>query len=74
MFALSSVSFIGGENRSTRGRDRIVVGFVGILDTTLCDKFCQFVCPFVFCPLCCLFFFDLQILITSLVFSNSSFP
>ena len=41
MFALSSVSFIGGKNRSTRGHDRIVVGFVGILDTTLCDKCCQ---------------------------------
>jgi hypothetical protein len=41
MFALSSVSFIGGENWSTRGHDRIVVGFVGILDTTLCDKCCQ---------------------------------
>jgi len=29
---------------------------------------------FFFCPLCCLFFFDLRILITPLVSSNSSWP
>jgi hypothetical protein len=29
---------------------------------------------FFFCPLCCLFFFDIRILITPLVSSNSSYP
>jgi hypothetical protein len=39
----------------------------------LCVMFCRsFV--FFFWPLCCLFFFDIPILITSLVSSNSSWP
>ena len=33
---------------------------------------CLSFCTFLFCPLCCLFFFDIQIMITPLVFSNSS--
>ena len=33
---------------------------------------CFSFCTFSFVPLCCLFFFDLRILITPLVFSNSS--
>ena len=40
--------------------------------------FCVIVCKslfwtFVFCPLCCWFFFDIRILITPLVSSNSSY-
>ena len=33
---------------------------------------CLFFCTFFFWPLCCLFFFDIRILITPLVSSNSS--
>ena len=44
-----------------------------------CLSFCSFsfghcvVCSSVFWPLCCLFFFELRILITPLVSSNSSY-
>ena len=41
----------------------------------LCVRFvyrCLSICPFFFWPLCCLFFFDIRILITPLVSSNSS--
>jgi hypothetical protein len=37
------------------------------------DRFLSF-CPFSFWPLCCLFFFDIQILITPLVSSDYSWP
>ena len=39
----------------------------------LCVCFIDRCLYFIFWPLCCLFFFDIRILMTPLVFSNSSF-
>ena len=39
----------------------------------LCVCFVDRCLSFIFWPLCCLFFFDLRILITPLVYSNSSY-
>ena len=38
----------------------------------MCCRSLLVLCSFVFWSLCCLFFFDIRILITSLVFSNST--
>ena len=53
--------------------------FIGVRVTrslVLCVCFvahCLSFCTFSFCPLCCLFLFDIRILITPLVSSNSSY-
>jgi len=49
--------------------------FSGVRSLVLCVMFCRssfVLLSFFFCPLCCLSFFDLRILITPLVYSNSS--
>ena len=54
---------------------RILVGFV-LLDLSFMCMFCRslfVVLYFSFWPLCCLFFFDLRILVTPLVSANSSY-
>ena len=52
-----------------------LVGFV-LLDFSIMCMFCRslfVLLYFIFWPLCCLFFFDIRILITSLLSSNSSY-
>jgi hypothetical protein len=52
-----------------------LVGFVLLIFSFMC-MFCRslfVLLYFFFWPLCCLFFFDIQILITPLVSSNSSY-
>ena len=62
--------------RSTWVHPRLSVGFV-LLDLYCICMFCRslfVLLYFFFWPLCCLFFFDIRILITTLVSSNSSWP
>ena len=68
----------GGETAHSSGAPELISGFSGVCVTRSFVLYVCFVdsclsfCTFSFWPLCCLFFFDIWILITPLLYSNSS--